>query len=347
MLKAGSTSGLSLREALFLANLPYRQSFYANGGWRRTKGPGSAEWNSFLKNYFAAAELKRAEIESQDHSGSLNLKLAGRYLAIRALSFWDADYPQALAHIYDPPPVLFCWGDPCFHYRQYLAIVGTRRASPLCESAVDLFIEQKKYEQQKQSTASGSPKEELAIVSGLANGVDSLAHRAAIAHALGGIAVLGAGFFYAGPRRNLSIIQEAWKKGVPFSLLSEFSPRTPAYPHHFPRRNRIIAGLSQTLALIQAPKRSGALITARYALEEGRDILVFDHPLFDEAPGSNEGGRRLLENGAEKIILPKLENKLLQRPKESYNADPQQLSFWKKQLEGTKWLGGKYYLRGK
>ena len=338
MLDAGA--GISFREALFLANLPYRRSFYAEGGWRRTGGPGSAEWNSFLKSFFLAAELKKAREEAQDYPDNLNLKLAGRFSPITVLSFWDANYPQSLSHIYDPPPVLFCWGDPCFHYTHYLGVVGTRRASPLCETVVQLFLKQIKQEFTEYAS-----KEELVIVSGLANGVDNLTHRAAIAQELGGIAVLGSGLFYASPRRNLAIIQEAYKKGVAFSLLSEFSPRTPAYPYHFPRRNRIIAGLSRAVALIQAPKKSGALITARYALEEGRDILVFDHSLFDSPQGSNEGGRWLLENGAEKIILPELESKLVRRPKENYYATPQQLLFWKMQLKGTKRLNADYYLK--
>ena len=340
-------SDLSFKEAVFLSKLPYRQSFYRRGGWQQSKGPGSPEWDSFLKEFFLARELRKAREEAQAYPKEMKLKLEGLLFPVKTLSFWHSAYPHPLAHIYDPPPVLFLWGAPCLDYGEYLAVVGTRRANPLCKRAVHLFLEKKKREfLQKTSIASPTtPKEGLCIVSGLANGVDTLAHQSALAQGLGNIAVLGAGFFHAGPRANLGMIREADKKGLPFTLLSEFSPKTAGYSAHFPRRNRIIAGLCSTLALIQAPRRSGALITARYAIEEGRELLVFDHPFFDSLPASNYGGRRLLEAGAEKIVLAELETKLVKRPPESWRVNQEQLSFWKTKLEGAEWLGGSYYLK--
>ena len=276
-------TALSFQEAVFLASLPYRQSFYSHGAWRESKGPGSPEWNSLLKEFFLPAELKKAKEEAESYPAKgLYLRYARSSFPISALSFWDKSYPEALAHIYDPPLILFCWGAPCFQHKEYLAIVGTRRASPICKSAVHFFLERKKKEFLAKAPSPTPPsyKENLCIVSGLANGVDTLAHREAMEQGLSNIAVLGSGFFYTGPRSNLWMIREAEKKGLPFSLLSEFSPKKPGYPSHFPRRNRIIAGLSSSLALIQAPKKSGALITARYAIEEGRELFVFDHPPF-------------------------------------------------------------------
>ena len=162
---------------------------------------------------------------------------------------------------------------------------------------------------------------------------------------IGGIGVLGSGLLYASPRTNLFIIKEAVKKNVPFALLSEFPPKMRPCPYNFPRRNRIISGMSSVVHLIQTPLKSGALITARYAIEEGRDLKVFDHDVFDASPGSNEGGRWLIENGAEKIILAELEKQILQKPNESYRPNKEQLSFWKTQQRGLKALGNNFYLK--
>ncbi len=333
---------LKMKEAVFLASLPHRQSFFSYGGWKMTKGIDSDDWQEFIKTFFLPKDLRKAWQEAKSYPNKLTLNLYGRLAEIKIISIWDKKYPQALANIFDPPPVLFLWGDEYLSYKDYLAIVGTRRASPICQAAIRALLNQIKDLIHKSKLHS---TKELAVVSGFALGVDSIAHRVAIELGIGGIGVLGSGLLYASPRTNLFIIKEAVKKNVPFALLSEFPPKMRPCPYNFPRRNRIISGMSSVVHLIQTPLKSGALITARYAIEEGRDLKVFDHDVFDASPGSNEGGRWLIENGAEKIILAELEKQILQKPNESYRPNKEQLSFWKTQQRGLKALGNNFYLK--
>ena len=335
-------SNISISEAVFLASLPLKRSIFAYGGWQCTAGPGSADWQSFLRDFFLPAELKKARKEASSYPSHLKLSLVSHLLPVTAICFWDSEYPSALAASYDPPAVLFVWGNRWTDYENYLAMVGTRAASSLCEPVALGFIKQKKHElASKKSTRA----QQLCIVSGLAYGVDRVCHLAAISQQLPGIAVLGSGLQHASPKHNLDIIRKAFTQDLPFTLLSEFAPYQQARPAHFPRRNRIISALCSATVVLQAPIRSGALITARYALEEGREVLVFDHPVFDVKPGCNDGARKLLESGAERIIIPELEEKILSQPPASYHASPEQLLFWRASLKGLKWLGGRYYLQ--
>ena len=335
-------SKLSLQEAVFISALPYRQSLFLQGGWKQSKGPGSNDWENFLTKNFLASEINTARQLSKKYEAKLELSLNGITLPLQYTSLWENSYPYCLMAIYDPPPVLFFWGFSGIpskgyswnKYATYLAIVGTRAASHFCQKAIELFIQQflRNYGQSSSQNASA-----LCIVSGLALGIDRMAHQAAINQKLPNLAVLGSGIAQAGPRYNLDLLRQAHKQDLPFILISEFAPHAYANRISFPRRNRIIAGLSENIAIMQAPKKSGAIITARYALEEGREVMVFDHPAFDAQRGANDGGRALLQNGATAIHLPELSQYIIE-------AEPQQLALWRKQLYGAKRLGGNYYL---
>ncbi len=336
--------GLSLEEALFLSHLPYRRAVFHCGAWKQTNGPGSQEWNAFLKTFFLPKELAQARRQASLTGELSSLSIASYACPIEFLSFWDEAYPAQLAAIYDPPPILFSWGSKWTSYEKYLALVGTRAAHPLCKAATQAFIKEQKKMFLAGERNKGEAMGKLCIVSGLALGVDRLAHMSAIEQGLPGIAVLGSGLNKASPIRNLDLIRSSFKKGAPFTLLTEFPPHTPACPMHFPRRNRIIAGLVEAVCVIQAPRKSGALITARYAMEEGRDVLVFDHPLFHKQAGSNEGGQRLLSSGAQAVKLPCLHQRIKSAPSPSYKSTPQQLEFWRSQLQGAQYLGSSHYL---
>ena len=121
----------------------------------------------------------------------------------------------------------------------------------------------------------------------------------------------------------------------------------PARAAHFPRRNRILAGLVERLIVMQAPARSGALISARFALECGRDVIVFDHELFRSFAGSNAGAQALLEEGALPLIVPGLEADLIQEPAYHPETRERRLALWKAATlgRGLRWLGGRSYLR--
>lgn len=176
-------------------------------------------------------------------------------------------------------------------------VVGTRNPQPIACIATDRLI-------------SRLPDPCL-VVSGLARGVDARAHAAALRSGFSTLAVLGAGVLCPGPLSNRTLWQKEYAGKL--WMLSEFAPDAPARSYHFPRRNRIIAGLSDALYLMQAPSGSGALISADFALEEGRDLFVFDHFLL-QGPGMNEGGRGLLAQGAHALNHLIQRNRLHTRP---------------------------------
>jgi len=192
----------------------------------------------------------------------------------------DADFPPQLKEIYDPPLVLFYRGrlpDPSL---PLVAIVGTRRPTGKARSeafALGLALAER-----------GVP-----TVSGLARGIDSEAHRGSLAGGGVTIAVLGNGIDEVYPRGSVEVARRLLLQGG--CLLSEYPPATPPLAYHFPARNRIISGLARTVVVIQAPEHSGALITADYALEQGRDLLVHEVGLEGVA---GEGTRRLHCSGA-------------------------------------------------
>jgi DNA processing protein len=166
-------------------------------------------------------------------------------------------YPSSLAAIYDPPPVIFVRGSLARGMRR-VAIVGSRGATPAGRSlARDL--------------ARGLAAHEIEVVSGLARGIDGSAHEGAL---LGGgttLAVLGSSVDIIYPNEHRELASRAEQRGA---VISEFPPGTRPSPANFPRRNRIIVGLAETVIMVEAGSRSGALITARLALEEGRDVLA-------------------------------------------------------------------------
>ncbi len=185
-----------------------------------------------------------------------------KYLTLREIGYtfyWDPDYPPQLKEIYDPPFGLYVFGKWPKAEVPSLGIVGTRRPTALSARAA--------YSLGKDSASAGVP-----VVSGLALGIDESAHRGALDG--GGItaAVLGCGIDQFYPKANARLGARIVRRGG--CLVSEYPPGEPPLRYHFPERNRIIAGLSRGVAVIEAPKKSGALITADYALEEGRDLFV-------------------------------------------------------------------------
>jgi DNA processing protein len=196
-------------------------------------------------------------------------------------------YPEKLKNICDAPLGLFILGNQenLKNLNASLAIVGSRIADNFgCELALQC----------------GDYMAEMGvcIISGLAIGIDTFAHKGAIQSANGfpTIAVLGNGFPSVYPSSNQGLAKEIISKGG--LIVSHFLPGTPAYPSNFLDRNRIIAGLSDATLVIQAPERSGSLSTARYALEEGRDVLAVPGAVNDPR---YKGSNRLIKSGAHLI----------------------------------------------
>jgi DNA processing protein len=194
----------------------------------------------------------------------------------------DEAYPPLLRHIIDPPLVLHYRGDLSLLARPGLAIVGSRRASPYAINVAELLA--------RQLSPAG-----LSIISGLALGIDCAAHTAALDAGGATVGVLGTGIDVVYPRGNRKLFRRMTEQGL---IVTEFPPGAPPRPEHFPIRNRIISGLAHGTVIVEATSRSGSLITARLAAEQGRDVFAVPGSIF--SPGS-EGTHRLIQYGAKLV----------------------------------------------
>jgi DNA processing protein len=194
----------------------------------------------------------------------------------------DSLYPRLLIEIFDPPPILWLRGQASALDRIAVAIVGSRAGS-----AYALAVAEK--------LAADLAARGVVIVSGLARGVDSAAHRGALAAGGSTIGVLGSGADVIYPAEHKSLAASMLDRGA---LLSELPPGTRPLQQFFPMRNRIISGLASAVVVVEAGEKSGSLITARSALEQGRDVLAVPGNVLG---GRNRGGHALLRDGA-KIV---------------------------------------------
>lgn len=202
---------------------------------------------------------------------------------IKILSYWDEFYPERLRQIDVPPSILYYRGRlPCFEEEPVIAVIGSRAHTEYGREMAEWFG----YE-----IAQGGGL----VLSGLARGLDAAAHRGALNAGKPTVAVLGCGPDIIYPKENAKLHAEMLEAGA---VLSEFAPGTPPYASNFPQRNRIVSGLSLGVLVVQAARKSGALITANLALEQGRD--VFAVPGNIRSPGS-EGTNELIKSGAKLV----------------------------------------------
>ncbi len=207
------------------------------------------------------------------------LRAAAR-VGARMICLGDPDYPTLLAEISDAPPILWAMGQPSLMARPCVAIVGTRNASSLGGRMV-----------RKLATELGEAG--FSVVSGLARGIDALAHKASLP--TGTVAVMAGGIDVVYPTENAELANQVAKNGL---CLSEQPLGLQPQARHFPRRNRIVSGLAQGVIVIEAAARSGSLITARLAADQGREVMaVPGHPMDSRA----SGGNILLRDGASLI----------------------------------------------
>ena len=191
-------------------------------------------------------------------------------IGARLMTADDADYPEALAAIYDAPPLLYVLGDIALLRRQAVAIVGARNASANGRRLA-------------QDIARDLGTAGFVVVSGLARGIDHAAHRGSLDS--GTIAVVAGGIDIAYPPDNEELQREIGRRGA---IVAEMPPGTVPQAKHFPRRNRLISGLSLGVLVVEAALQSGSLITARMALEQGREVLaVPGSPLDPRCHGTN------------------------------------------------------------
>lgn len=232
----------------------------------------------------ASREMARSEIA------------AGRASGAQMLFLGAANYPPQLAMIQDPPAVLWALGDPLLAFRPTVAFVGARNASSLGR-------------RMSAKLARELSEEGFVVVSGLARGIDAEAHQSALSG--GTIAVQAGGVDNIYPRENSELAKQIGEKGL---RLSEMPIGMSPMARHFPRRNRIISGISQAIVVIEGASKSGSLITARNALDQGREVMaVPGSPLDGRAAGCNmliRDGATLVRSAAdiiEAMSLPPVE----------------------------------------
>ena len=203
-------------------------------------------------------------------------------MGARLLTWEEEAYPPALKQIYDPPPLLYVMGSLTAQDQKAVAVVGSRYPTTYGE----MFAER---------MAMGLSQRGVTVVSGLARGVDSAAHRGALAAGGRTVGVLGCGIDLIYPPENRDLFARVEAQGA---VISEFPLGTPPEKDHFPTRNRVISGMSLGVVVVEATLRSGSLITARFALEQGREVFA--------VPGNADsarsaGANRLIREGAKLV----------------------------------------------
>lgn len=205
-------------------------------------------------------------------------------LQIQVLTPYDPEYPPLLKEIFNPPWVLYAWGDLTLLSRPGLGVVGSRKTTHYGRHVTEKLVPELVHKG-------------WVIVSGLALGIDAISHESTLQAGGKTVAVLGSGIDVIYPKNNRHLYERIKEQGL---LLSEYPPGTPAIPAYFPQRNRIISGLSHGIIVVEAAKKSGSLITAHLALEQGRDVFAIPGSIFDfQSVGTNlliQQGAKLVTN---------------------------------------------------
>lgn len=204
--------------------------------------------------------------------------------SISAVTIFDKNYPPLLKNIYDPPWVLYGQGDWTILNRdKMISVVGTRHPSKQGKQALEKVL---------------TPliDDNWIVISGLAKGIDTFAHELSIQHKSLTAAVLGSGLLQIYPQENRALAKKITERGI---LLSEFAPQVTPKRWHFPLRNRIISGLSRATLVAEARTKSGSLITADQALEQGRDVFAIPGSILEECAN---GTNFLIQNGAKLVM---------------------------------------------
>jgi DNA processing protein len=206
--------------------------------------------------------------------------------SIKWVSWTNSCYPPLLREIYDPPTIIFYRGNLPNPEKSLLGMVGTRRPSP--EGAAQAY-----------KLAYGTGLYGISVVSGLALGIDTMSHRGNLAATVPGYAVLGSGIDEIYPSTNRSVAKKILDLGG--AIISEYPPGIRPGKWTFPARNRIISGLSRSVLIVEAPEKSGALITASFALEQGKDLWTSSTGIQENAAFDKRGTIKLAQDGAEII----------------------------------------------
>lgn len=244
---------------------------------------------------------------------------------VHILTLLDAQYPERLRQLSDPPPVLYVKGT-LPDLDNALAMVGSRKATPYGSGNAEKF-------------AGYLAKHGIPIISGGAYGIDAASHKGALEGGGATVAVLGGGFEHLYPARHVRLFDRICTAGA---LVTEFAPWVESLALHFPLRNRIIVGLSKAVLVVEAALKSGAMITAHVAVEENRDVYAM--PGLITSPVS-QGTHRLIQEGAHLVTSPQEVLHLLQPEKAEQPEEIEQQALFteKDSLSYTGSLPGKVY----
>ena len=269
-------------------------------GFSRVKGIGPVRMRLLQSHFGSLAQAWQAEtgelaacgletrlinalVAAREHL-DLSAELARvEQSGIQVLTWDDPTYPTLLAQISDPPPVLYVRGTLCAEDQYAVGIVGTRQATVYGRQVAEML-------------AGDLAHSHVTVVSGLARGIDASAHQAAIKAGGRTIAVLGCGVDMVYPPEHRALAHEIIQHGA---LISDYPPGTQPDAQNFPARNRIISGLSLGVIIVEADQRSGALITADFAGQQGRDVFAVPGNIFNR---SSRGANQLIHDGAKMVL---------------------------------------------
>ena len=271
-------------------------------GLNLVKGIGAVRFETLIAHFGSpqaaweapAQQLKSIGLPTQVVDALLNIRSSVNLEQIWAdiqekginlITLLDETYPARLKQIDQPPPVLYALGELAPKDEWAVAIVGTRRYTHYGRQAAE-------------EIAAFLAQNGVTVVSGLARGVDSIAHRAALDAGGRTIAVLGSGVDQIYPAENRGLAAEMAGRGA---VLSDYALGTPPEAGNFPPRNRIIAGLSIAVVVVEAGERSGARITANFAVEQGREVFAVPGNIFSP---QSKGTNQLIREGAHPLLAP-------------------------------------------
>ena len=238
-------------------------------------------------------ETAQAILDKRDEKWADEQIAQASEAGVDILTMDDGRYPPLLRQIYAPPPVLFVRGTVDVCARPAVALVGSRAFThygrdTACRLAAELV------------------QRGITVVSGMAMGIDTHAHRGALEQGGYTAAVLGSGLDHPYPAENAGLFDDICRTGV---VVTEFPLGTSPEPHNFPRRNRVISGLSLGVVVIEAGTRSGALLTAQHAVEQGREVFAVPGPIHS---GKSTGTNRLIKEGA--VLIQSVDDILNELP---------------------------------
>lgn len=241
----------------------------------------TAEKKVTLRDLAVISECRNPAVFLENYKQLDIASLKEEFYQFDSFSILDEVYPLELKSIYNPPVLLFYKGNLDLLHLPKLAVVGSRDASQVGMQSVQKIVREL--------------RNETVIVSGLARGIDTAAHMTTLQNGGKTIAVIGTGLDVYYPKANQKLQDYISQHHL---LLTEYGPKEQALKFHFPDRNRIIAGLSRAVLVVEAKMRSGSLITCERAMEEGRDVFAIPGSILD---GRSDGCHHLIQEGAKLV----------------------------------------------